>query len=205
MSRRLLAAALLTGSSLTATAQTTQEPPRRIAASSFATVEVHLNSRPIGRRWYEEDAALTGPARIAISYSQPHARGRQIIGTLIPNDTVWRFGANAATTLHTDLDLTIGTLAVPRGDYSLFVKHSGAAWQLIINRQTAQWGTDYQSSYDLGRVALTAKETKDNEETFTIYLVPSSKDPASGYATLDGLLRIRWGTTELSVPWTVKQ
>src|SRR5262245_66368702 len=72
------------------------EPPKRIAASSFATVEVHLNARPIGNGWYEEDAALTGPSRIAISYSQPHARGRKIVGGLIPTDTVWRFGANAA-------------------------------------------------------------------------------------------------------------
>src|ERR1044071_8256494 len=129
---------------LPAAAQNNQPPPIRIAASSYATVEVHLNARPIGRRWYEEDAALTGPARIAISYGQPHARGRQIVGGLIPNDTVWRFGANIATTLHTDLDITLGTLDVPRGDYTLFLKHSGATWQLIVNRQTAQWGTDYR-------------------------------------------------------------
>jgi hypothetical protein len=204
MSHRLLAGALLF-STAALSAQGTPEPPRRIAASSFAPVEEHLNSRPIGRRWYEEDAALTGPARIAISYGQPHARGRKIVGGLIPNDTVWRFGANIATTLHTDLDLTIGSLDVPRGDYSLFLKHAGTTWQLIINRQTAQWGTDYRSASDLGRVNATAKEMKDNEESFTMYLVPSSADPSSGYATLDGVLRIRWGTTELSVPWKVKQ
>src|ERR1043165_6949141 len=84
-----------------------QSPPLRIAASSFATVEVHLNARPIGNRWYEEDASLTGPSRIAITYSQPHARGRKIVGGLIPTDTVWRFGANTATALHTDLDISI--------------------------------------------------------------------------------------------------
>ncbi|HEX2780064.1 MAG TPA: DUF2911 domain-containing protein, partial [Gemmatimonadaceae bacterium] len=85
-----------------------QETPLRIAASSYATVEVHLNARRIGRRWYEEDASLTGPSRIAISYGQPHARGRKVEGGLIPVDTVWRFGANTATTLHTDLDITLG-------------------------------------------------------------------------------------------------
>jgi hypothetical protein len=205
MSRPCLVVAALILSASPLAAQGNQEPPRRIAASSFATVEVHVNSRPIGRSWYAEDAALTGPARIAISYGQPHARGRQIVGGLIPNDTVWRFGANIATTLHTDLDLTLGTLDVPRGDYTLFLKHRGPTWQLIVNRQTAQWGTDYRSANDLGRVTATAKEMKDNEGSFTIYLVPSSADPSSGYATLDGVLRIRWGTTELSVPWKVKQ
>jgi hypothetical protein len=164
-----------------------------------------VNARPIGRRWYEEDAALTGPARIAISYSQPHARGRKIVGGLIPNDTVWRFGANTATTLHTDVDLTLGSLAVPRGDYTLFLLHSGTTWKLIVNSQTAQWGTDRNPAKDFGSAVLTAKEMKDNEEALTIYLVPSSADPSTGYAALSGVMRIRWGTVELSAPWTVKQ
>ena len=61
------------------------------------------------------------PSRIAIRYGQPHARGRKIEGGLIPLDTVWRFGANEATTLHSDVDFTLGQLAIPRGDYTLFV------------------------------------------------------------------------------------
>jgi hypothetical protein len=176
-----------------------------MAASSFATVEVHVNSRPIGRRWYDEDAALTGPARIAISYGQPHARGRKIVGGLIPNDTVWRFGANTATTLHTDVDLTIGDFQVPRGDYSLFLLHGGTGWQLIVNSGTGQWGTDRDARKDIGRVTLGAKEMRDNEETLTIYLVPDSPDPSSGFASLGGVLRIRWGTAELSTRWTVRE
>jgi hypothetical protein len=207
MSRLSFAAAttlsLIVSASLAA--QGAQEPPRRVAASSFATVEVHVNARPIGRRWFEEDASLTGPARIAISYGQPHARGRKIVGGLIPNDTVWRFGANTASTLHTDVDLTLGALQIPRGDYSLFLLHSGTTWTLIVNTGTAQWGTDRNAAKDMGRVTLTAKEMRDNEETLSVYLVPDSPDPTSGYANLGGVLRIRWGTTELSVPWTVKQ
>jgi len=180
------------------------EPPKRIAASSFATVEVHLNARPIGNRWYEEDAALTGPSRIAITYSQPHARGRKIVGGLIPTDTVWRFGANAATTLHTDLDITLGSLALKRGDYTLFLLHDAKdTWQLIVNSQTGQWGTDRDPARDIGRVTMTASTMKDNEETLTISLVPDSPNPRSGYANLGGMLRVRWGTVELRAPWTV--
>jgi hypothetical protein len=183
-----------------------KDPPKRMAASSFATVEVHLNARPIGKQWYEEDAALTGPSRISINYSQPHARGRKIIGGLIRSDTVWRFGANIATTLHTDLDISVGSLAIPRGDYTLFLLHTaGDSWQLIVNSQTAEWGTDYDRTRDFGHLTLAAKPMRDNEETFTIYLVPDAPNPASGHANLGGVLRIRWGTTELSAPWTVKQ
>src|SRR4051812_41614044 len=109
--------AMVLGARAPARAQQPTEPARRIAASSFASVEVHLNARPIGNRWYEEDASLTGPSRIAIVYGQPHARGRTVEGGLVPYDSVWRFGANAATTLHSDLDITLGGLKLPRGDY----------------------------------------------------------------------------------------
>lgn len=181
-------------------------PVIRMAASSFASVEVHVASRPIGGKWYAEDAALAGPARIRITYGQPHARGRAVEGGLIPTDTVWRFGANEATTLHTDVDLTIGTLAVPRGDYTLFMRHTHAgAWELIVNSQTAQWGTDYDASKDLGRTTFTATRMATPEEALSIYLVPNAARPASGYAALDGVMRVKWGSTELSVPWTVKQ
>src|SRR5213594_4244810 len=111
-------------------------PPLRIAASSFASVEVHLNARRIGNRWFEEDASLSGPARIAIAYGQPHARGRKVEGGLIPLDTVWRFGANMATTLHSDVDMSLGGLVVPRGDYSLFILYTAGGWNLIVNRGT---------------------------------------------------------------------
>jgi len=183
-------------------AQQPKETPR-MAASSFATVEVHVNSRPIGNEWYAEDAGYTGPARVAISYGQPHARGRKIVGGLIPNDTVWRFGANDATSLHTDLDLTIGPLAVPRGDYTLYLVHAGNNWDLILNSQTAIWGTDRNPSKDIGRVRLTARTLTDSEDALSIYLTPNSTNP-SRQADPAGVLRIKWGTVELSTPWKVK-
>ncbi len=182
-----------------------QQAPLRVAASSFATVEVHINARPIGDRWYEEDASLTGPARIAISYGQPHARGRKVEGGLIPLDTVWRFGANAATTLHSDVDFTLGDLALPRGDYSLFILYSNAGWSLIVNRGTGQWGTDRDAQKDVGRVRLSARTLTEPQESLVLFLVPESGRPASGYAELRGTLRIVWGRTELTTPWVVKR
>jgi hypothetical protein len=176
-----------------------------MAASSYATVEVHVNQRPIGGRWYAEDAGLSGPARIAIAYGQPHARGRTVEGGLIPRDTVWRFGSNMATTLHADVDLQLGTLRVPRGDYTLFVLYSAPGWQLIVSRATGEWGTDYDPSRDLGRIPLAARTLAEPEESLSIYLVPETARPQTGYADLRGALRIKWGRTELSTGWTVEQ
>jgi len=181
----------------------TQSPPLRVAASSFATVEVHLNSRKIGRQWFEEDAGLTGPSRLAIAYGQPHARGRRIDGGLIPRDTVWRFGANAVTTLHSDVNFMLDTLPVRRGDYALFVLRTASGWQLIVNRGTGAWGTEYESADDVGRIALASRTRAEPEESLTIYLVPESPRPGSGYAELTGRLRIVWGATELSTGWRI--
>jgi hypothetical protein len=193
----------LCGVAHAAAAQNQPQTPLRIAASSFASTEVHLNSRKIGTRWYEEDASLTGPSRIAITYGQPHARGRRVEGGLIPLDTVWRFGANAATTLHTDVDMTLGDVRLEAGDYSLFVLYSRGGWQLIVNRRTGIWGSDYDRTRDVGRIPLTARTLAEPEESLSIYLVPESARPSEGYAELRGVLRIKWGRTELSTTWQV--
>ena len=179
--------------------------PPRVAASSFATVEVHLNARRIGTSWYEEDASLSGPSRIAISYGQPHARGRKVEGGLVPLDTVWRFGANMATTLHTDVDLTLGDLKLPRGDYTLFILYARTGYALIVNRGTGQWGTDRDPAKDIGRVALVSRTMAEAESALSIYLVPEAPQPGTGYAELRGALRIKWGTTELTTGWRVDQ
>ena len=184
-----------------------QQPavPLRIAASSQASVEVHLNARHIGNRWFEEDASLSGPSRIAISYGQPHARGRKVEGGLIPLDSVWRFGANMATTLHSDLDITLGDVKLKRGDYTLFILYTRTGYTLIVNRGTGQWGTDHDAAKDIGRVALASRTMAEPEPSLSIYLVPDSPDPTTGYANLRGSLRIKWGTTELTTPWRVDQ
>jgi hypothetical protein len=201
-----VSAVLLTAALFAPRSALAQTPPTplRIAASTLAAVEMHLNARRIGNRWYEEDASLSGPSRIAITYGQPHARGRKVEGGLIPLDTVWRFGANTATTLHTDLDFTLGTLKLPQGDYSLFILYTRAGYSLIVNRGTGQWGTDYDASKDVGRVSLTSRTMAEPEPSLTIYLIPDAPQPTTGYADLRGVLRIKWGTTELTTSWRIE-
>src|SRR5215468_6712894 len=57
---------------------------------------------------------------IKVDYSSPRAKGRQIFGGLVPYGQVWRTGANEATSLKTDVDLTIGGAHVPAGSYTLY-------------------------------------------------------------------------------------
>jgi hypothetical protein len=183
-------------------------PPRppapAAAASSSASVEVRLSGRVIAGRWFPTAAPLAGPAVIRIEYGQPHARGRSVMGgALVPMDSVWRFGANLATHLTTDVDLDLGGTPVPRGTYTLFALPSATGWQLIVNRQTGQWGTDYDAGRDLGRVALQQRVLTDPLESFTVWLIPNLSVPGQPPEPASGVLRFAWERLELSVPWRV--
>ena len=188
----------------TADGQTPAARTPRVAASSFATVEVHVNAWLIQNQWDFGDAAFTAPARIAITYGQPHARGRAVAGVLVPLDSVWRLGANMATTLHTDLPIVVGDVHVPRGDYTLFVRYTRTAWELIVNRETGVWGHyEYDKAKDVGRTTLAHRALGEAEESLSIYLVPESTKPGSDNAELRGTLRIKWGRDELTTAWRV--
>src|SRR3954463_14450219 len=83
-----------------------------------------------------------GAANVTITYSSPSVKGRQIWGGLVPYDKVWRAGANEATLLETDKDLTVEGKKLPAGKYSLYAIPGEKQWQFIINSQTGQWGIE---------------------------------------------------------------
>lgn len=105
---------------------------------------------------------------ITIAYSRPSMRGRKIFGDLVPYGKVWRTGANAATTLKTDANLTIGGASVPAGTYTLYSVPEEKGWKLIINKETGQWGTEYKEGEDLARVDMKVSKNASPTEQFTI-------------------------------------
>jgi hypothetical protein len=186
----LLVAALLVGAAPLAaqSAATT----RVAAPSTRATATVSLEAPRV--QGQARPAALT----VTIDYGQPHARGRDVPTELAKDGTVWRTGANAATTLTTQADLTIGGVAVPAGAYSLYSIREGGKYFLIINRNTGQWGTEYDASKDHARVPLTARTTAEVTESMSIALVPAEGPPARGQLT------IAWGKLHLSTEWSIR-
>ena len=143
-----------------------------------------------------ETSVTIGGKQITIKYAAPSMRGRKIFGGLEPYGKVWRAGANAATALHTDADLKIGKLNVPKGDYTLFVWLDPDQWQLIVNKQTGQWGLDYDQSQDLGRVPMKMSKPPAPIETYRMTLAKESSDT--------GLLKLEWENTIASVMFTAK-
>jgi hypothetical protein len=134
---------------------------------------------------------------VTINYSRPSMRGRQIFGGLVPYGQVWRTGANAATSLKTDVDLTIGGANVPAGSYTLYSIPSETGWKLIINKETGQWGTKYAESQDLARVDMKVSKNASPTEQFTISLDKTSGNTAT--------LKLDWANTTASVNVTEKK
>ncbi|NOT09780.1 MAG: DUF2911 domain-containing protein [Gemmatimonadales bacterium] len=135
-------------------------------------------------------ATLLG-AQIAIDYGRPYARGRTILGAIVPWDTVWRTGANTATRLQLSAPLLFGDLEVPAGSYTLFTLPRRNGPLLIINKQTGQWGTAYDATQDLGRAAMVATTPSAITEQVTITVLETGPD--------SGVLRISWGTFQWDV------
>jgi hypothetical protein len=133
---------------------------------------------------------------ITINYGSPRVRGRQIMGQLVPYGQVWRTGADEATALKTTADLEIGGTKVPAGSYTIYSLPSAGAWKLIINKQTGQWGTEYDQSQDLARIDLTKAALPNPLEEFTIKFQKTAPDSAT--------LVLEWETTKLSVPVRVR-
>lgn len=151
-----------------------------------------------------ETATVTiGGKTITIDYSSPRVKGRE--GHLFTKDglishdphyPVWRGGANSATTLHTDAELTIGDLNVPAGTYTLFVDIANPEqWTLIVSKKTGEWGLAYDNTADLGRTKLTMSKPPSMVEDLKYTLTNDGGNK--------GTLTLAWENVSVSVPFEV--
>jgi hypothetical protein len=211
--RSMCLAGLLFGAASVVGAQGTQQPPPPMSAalSSFSTTSVILNGRFIGAMWFPNATGTAGPARITIEYSQPHLRGRTMIGKDIKFDEMWRTGANLATQLRAEVDMMIGDLRVPAGIYSIFTIPGQNGWKLVISKQLFLWASaGYDQKNDLGRVDMKVRTLSEPLESLTFWLIPAAesykvqdREATRSFSPPRGELRIAWDKYEASVGWSV--
>jgi hypothetical protein len=149
--------------------------------------------------------ATIGGKTVTITYCAPSMRGRHIFGgadALQPDNTVWRMGADSATSMHTDADLTFGSVNVPKGDYTMYIALDTGKWDLIISKQTGQWGinrdgsTSLDTAKEVGRVHLTMAKASAPVELFKITLTSTGGDK--------GKLDLAWENVSASTTFTAK-
>jgi hypothetical protein len=173
----------------------TTPPDVRAVADSFEALEtrgggVHqLSVRDTVR-------ATIGGAAFTVDYGRPLARGRVLLGDVIPYDRVWRTGANAATQFTTSAPITLAGIAVPAGAYTLWTIPHAQGVELIVNKQTGQWGTGYGPSYDLARAPMKAETLATPVERFTISI--------DSTGARRGTLAMAWGPFRWTAPIEVR-
>jgi Protein of unknown function (DUF2911) len=113
-------------------------------------------------------AGKLGASSVSISYGSPSVKGRTIWGDLVPYGKVWRTGANNATTIEFDKDVTIEGKKLAAGKYALFTIPNQGKWTIIFNTESSQWGAfKYKESADALRVEVTPT-AHDFTESMTI-------------------------------------
>ena len=138
------------------------------------------------------DHTFADAKKVTIDYGSPSIRGRKIMGDLVPYGKVWRTGANEATGFVTDTNLTIGGTSVPAGKYTIYTLPGETGWQLIVNKQTGQWGTEYSQPQDLARIPMKMESLNSPVEQMTFSFEKTGPDSAN--------LVLEWEKTKLSVP-----
>src|SRR5258707_527539 len=140
---------------------------------------------------HETVNATVGDAKITIVYGRPYSKDaksaekRKMGGGLVPYGKVWRMGADEATLLTTDKDISIGGTAIGAGTYSLYLWPEEGGAKLIVNKQTGQWGTKNDEKQDLVRIDLKKEAIAKPVDQFTI-------------AVDNGTLKLMWEDVQYS-------
>jgi hypothetical protein len=136
-----------------------------------------------------------GITELTVAYSRPGVKNRTIWGGLVPYDTLWRTGANEATTFTTSTEISFGGQKLAPGTYAVVTIPSKGEWTLALNTDKDMWGANgYQQGKDVMRVKATptAAEHQEWMEFSFEDLTPTSAN-----------LVLRWEKLHLAVPITV--
>jgi hypothetical protein len=134
-----------------------------------------------------EAKATVGGKAVSIEYGRPSLKGRDMLSQSQVGKP-WRLGADAATTMTTEVDLAFGDTKVPAGTYILTAtKVEADTWHMnVLNKADRAKVAD---------VPLAQGKTDESIETFTIKLMGEGDK---------GKVKMLWGETALHAAFTSK-
>lgn len=137
-----------------------------------------------------------GITDIEIEYSRPSMKKREVFGKLVPYDQVWRTGANAATKITFSTPVIFDRVTVPAGTYGLYTIPNKDEWTLILNKDSAQWGSySYKQENDVARVRVKPQKLSEPVETLSIEVTDIRADGAT--------ITVEWDETRVPFKFTV--
>lgn len=175
---------------------TIQVTVQRVPTVDIEALGPAFANRPLGVLSPADSVQATvAGATLSVKYSRPSVRGRVIFGAVVPWNQVWRTGANAATLFETSADLEMRGTTIPAGTYTLWTIPSPSGWKLIINKNTGQWGTDYDAAHDLVRLDMDVERLAQPVEQFTVAIEPQGDG---------GVLKLEWERTQAAIAFVKK-
>jgi len=181
---------LITGLSLA------QAQPAASQAASF-TCWIRGPADKLAERASPLDSIVVqlGSGTMKLCYSRPSARGRKIMGGVVPLDEPWRLGANEATSINVPVLAEIAGVRVTPGTYTLYAIPGASKWQIVVNRGVQRWGVPIDKEVrtgDVGVGTVTTESLGAPVETLTLKFAP-----AGGNATE---LVLEWEKTRVRIP-----
>ncbi len=118
---------------------------------------------------------------ISVTYSQPSKRGRLIFGeekdgALQPYGKYWRLGANAATEITFNKNVTFAGKPVNAGTYRMYAVPGAGAFQVSLNTELGVYlgVTEPDYSLDVAKVDIPVSAASSETEKFTITFASDS-------------------------------
>lgn len=138
-----------------------------------------------------------GTVAALLCYGAPSARGRDIMGGLVPYGEPWRIGADEATALHLSARANLGGIVLERGSYSLYAVPGEGEWEFFINTNWQRWGIPIDAdvrSTEIGSFTVTPQQLPSMVEQLRY----EWEEAAGGEP--GGEILLEWENTLLRIP-----
>lgn len=136
-----------------------------------------------------------GGEEAKLCYGRPSAKGRAVMGELVPMGAPWRTGANEATALHLPFAAEVGGVDLEPGVYSLYTVPGEGEWEIVLNGAHERWGipiNDEVRGQDVGSFKRPAESTDEMVEALTFRWESHGEEM--------GHLIMEWEHTRVEIP-----
>ena len=135
-----------------------------------------------------------GLSEVTVDYSRPSSNDRKVFGNLVPMNQLWRTGANGSTDITFKSEANFNGITIPAGKYALYTIPSMNDWEVILYKDSEQWGAPKELKADqiAARTKVKAEKNPLFVETFSIAFSDLKTDKAN--------LNISWENTMVKVP-----
>lgn len=114
-----------------------------------------------------------------LCYGAPSAKGRTVMGELVPFGSPWRAGANEPTLIHLTAPASIGGVALEPGTYSIYAEPGETEWRFYINENWQRWGIPIDAavrSTEVGSFAAEPEQVGAMVETLAYRYEPNAEN-----------------------------